>query len=74
MEIIVRKRGQITIPAHLRKKYRIEEGERLEVIETKDGILFKRNISIWDMVGSGSQFATPEEMKKLLDDLRSEDA
>ncbi|MCL4429799.1 MAG: AbrB/MazE/SpoVT family DNA-binding domain-containing protein [Chloroflexi bacterium] len=73
MEIIVRKNGQITIPICLRKKYNIEEGDRLDVIETKDGILFKRKLSIWDMVGSCSQYATAEEMNRQLDRLRHED-
>ena len=72
-EVIVIKKGQITIPVRLRKKYKIEEGTRLEVIETEEGILFKPKKSIWDLIGSGSQFATPEEMKKLLDKLREDE-
>jgi len=55
------------------QEFKIEEGTRLEVIETEDGILFKPKKSTWDLAGSGSQFATPEEMKKLLDKLREED-
>ena len=73
MEIVVRKKGRITIPVGLRKKFGIEEGTRLEVVETDEGILFQPKKSIWDMVGSGSRFATPKEMKKLLDKLREED-
>jgi AbrB family looped-hinge helix DNA binding protein len=72
-EVVVTKKGQTTIPARLRKKFKIEEGTRLEVVETEEGILFKPKKSIWDMAGAYSQFATPEEMKKLLDKLREED-
>jgi AbrB family looped-hinge helix DNA binding protein len=72
-EVVVTKKGQTTIPARLRKKFKIEEGTRLEVVETAEGILFKPKKSIWDMVGAYSQFGTPEEMKKLLDKLRKED-
>jgi hypothetical protein len=43
------------------------------VVDTEEGILFKPQRSIWDMVGAYSQFGTPEEMKKLLDKLREED-
>ena len=57
MKTVVTKKGQITIPVRLRKKYKIEEGMRLEVIKTSEGILLKPK-TIWDMVGSGSQFAT----------------
>jgi AbrB family looped-hinge helix DNA binding protein len=72
-EVVVTKKGQTTIPARLRKKFNIEEGTRLEVIETEEGILLKPMKSIWDLVGSGSAYATVEEMKKLLDELREQD-
>ena len=73
-EVVVTKKGQTTIPVRLRKKFKIEEGTRLEVVETAEGILFKPKKSIWDLIGSGSAFATPEEMKKELDKLREQDA
>ena len=72
-EVVVTRKGQTTIPARLRKKFKIEEGTRLEVVETEEGILFKPKMSTWDLAGSGAKFATPEEMKKLLDKLREED-
>lgn len=71
--MVVTRKGQTTIPAKLRVKYRIEEGTRLEVVETKEGILFKPKKSTVDLAGSGAKYATPEEMKKLLDKLREED-
>lgn len=72
-EVVVTKKGQTTIPVRLRKKYKIEEGTRLQVVDTQEGILLKPKKSIWDMIGSGSEFATVEEMNKLLDKLRHED-
>ncbi len=72
-EVVVTRKGQTTIPAKLRKKFKIEEGTRLEVVETSEGILLKPKKSIWDMAGAYSDFATPEEMNKLLDKLRHED-
>ena len=72
-EVVVTRKGQTTIPAKLRKKFKIEQGTRLEVIETKEGILFKPKLTTWDLAGSGSKFATVEEMKKRLDELRAED-
>ena len=71
-EIVVKKKGQTTIPIKIRKKLKIEEGTRLEVIETEEGILLKPKKSFWDTIGSGSEFATVEEMYKLLDKLRHE--
>jgi len=72
-EVVVTRKGQTTIPAKLRMKYKIEEGTRLEVIETEEGILFRPKKSTIDLAGSGVKYATPEEMKKLLDKLREED-
>jgi AbrB family looped-hinge helix DNA binding protein len=72
-EVVVTRKGQTTIPAKLRKKYKIQEGTRLEVIETEEGILFKPKKSTIDLAGSGGKHASPEEMKKLLDKLREED-
>jgi len=72
-EVVVTRKGQTTIPAELRRKYGIEEGTRLVVVDTGDGILFKPAPTTADLAGSGSDVATPEEMKRILDRLREED-
>ena len=71
-EVVVTRKGQITMPAKLRAKFKIEEGTRLEVVETDEGILFKPRKSTIDLAGSGAKHATPQEMKKLLGKLREE--
>lgn len=71
-EVVVTKKGQTTIPVQLRRKFRIEEGTRLEVIETSEGILFKPKKSFWDLIGSGAPYATVEEVKSELEKLRKE--
>jgi len=72
-EVVVTRKGQTTIPAQFRKKYKIQEGTRLEVTETPEGILFKPKKSTIDLAGSGAKHATPQEMKQLLNKLREED-
>ena len=72
-EVVVTRKGQTTIPVRLRKKFKIEQGTRLEVIETKEGILFKPKLTTWDLAGSGAKYATVKEMNKLLDKMRAED-
>jgi AbrB family looped-hinge helix DNA binding protein len=71
-EVVVTRKGQIAMPAKLRAKFKIEEGTRLEVVETNEGILFKPKKSTIDLAGSGARHATPQEMKKLLSKLREE--
>ncbi len=73
-EVAVTRKGQTTIPARLRAKYKIQEGTRLRVIEIEGGILLKPKKSTLDLAGSGAKYATTEEMKKLLDKLMEEDA
>lgn len=73
-EVIVTRKGQTTIPVRLRTKYNIEEGTRLEVVDTKDGILLKPKQSTLDLAGSGARYASPDEMKKLLEKIRDLDA
>ena len=72
-EIVVKQKGQITIPAKTRKKFKIEEGTKLQLIETEDSIILKPKKSFWDMLGAYSEFGTPEEVKKELEKLRHED-
>ena len=73
-EVVVTRKGQTTIPVDLRRKYRIEEGSRLEVLDTGDGVLLKPKISFFDLAGTGAKYANVKEMKDLLDKLRAEDA
>lgn len=40
-QIIVKKKGQITIPVKVRRKYNIVAGTWLEVVEKEEGILLK---------------------------------
>jgi AbrB family looped-hinge helix DNA binding protein len=72
-EVKVTRKGQTTITAELRRKYNITEGSRLLVVDVGQGILMKPSLKTSDLAGSGSNYATPEEMKKLLDKLREED-
>jgi AbrB family looped-hinge helix DNA binding protein len=70
---VVTRKGQITIPVKLRRKYKIEEGTMLDVVDTNDGILFKPKLTTMDLAGSSAKYATVEEIKKILDELRAED-
>lgn len=72
-EVTVTRKGQTTIPAKLRRKYNIVEGSRLTVVDTDQGILIRSSLETSNLAGSGSKYATPRKMKKLLDKLREED-
>lgn len=71
-EVKVTRKGQTTIPIHIRKKYNLVEGSRLKVKDVGDGILLIPQKNILDLAGSGSG-ADVETLKRRLDALRQED-
>jgi len=73
-EVTVTRKGQITIPVELRRKFRIEEGSKVMVVEENGKIVVKRLPSIFDLAGSGSGRGDVNELKKMLDRMREEDA
>ncbi|KPV62944.1 MAG: Repressor-like protein SSo7c4 [Candidatus Bathyarchaeota archaeon BA2] len=74
MENIVKvtRRGQTTIPAELREKLGIKEGDELMVEATEKGILFKPIRKLEDCAGIYSKYGNVEEIKKEIDRLREE--
>jgi AbrB family looped-hinge helix DNA binding protein len=73
-EVLVTRKGQITIPAELRRKFGIEEGSRVEVVEEEGVIVIRKLQSIFDLAGSGAGKGDVNELKRILDRMREEDA
>ena len=73
-EVSVTKKGQVTIPVELRRKFHIEESSRVQIIEKNDDIVIKKCPSILDLAGASAGKANIEELKKELDQMRNEDA
>lgn len=72
-EVAVTKKGQITIPVEIRKKFGIEERSKVEVVEEKGKIVIRKRLSIFDLAGSGSGKGDVKELKRVLDKMREED-
>jgi antitoxin PrlF len=70
----VTKKGQITIPVEIRRKFGIEESSKVEVVEEEGKIVIKKRPSIFDLAGSGAGKGSVEELKSMLDQMREEDA
>ena len=68
----VTRRGQTTIPAEIRQKLDIKEGDELFVEATDQGVFFKPIPRLEDMAGVDAKYGTPEEIKKQIDKLREE--
>ena len=60
----VTKKGQVTIPSTMRKKYRIAEGATVAFEETSEGLLIKSLPDIVDSAGKLSMYARADEVLK----------
>jgi AbrB family looped-hinge helix DNA binding protein len=70
--VVLTRKGQTTIPKDLRQKYGLNEGAKLDVIDTGTGVLFRKAVSTVDLIGSSTR--TYQEMKREIDRIRREDA
>jgi len=67
------RKGQITIPIEIRKKLGLTEGTEIKFEVENEYAKIYKSPTIFDLAGSGSKSATPEEMKLLLEKLRAQD-
>ncbi len=70
--VTVTRKGQTTIPKEMREKYDMSQGAKLQVIDTGDGVMFRKAQSTIDLIGSSKR--TFDEMRRRLDEIRREDA
>jgi len=70
---VVTRKGQVTIPVELRRKFHLEEKSRVQIFEKNGEIVIKKCPSFYDLAGTGAGEATVEELKKELDEMREED-
>jgi len=73
MEVLVTRKGQITLPVSLRRKYGIEEGMKMIVQDSDSGIILKVLPRIEDLAGIDAGKLTVEKAFEILDKMRSED-
>jgi AbrB family looped-hinge helix DNA binding protein len=73
MEVLVTRKGQITVPVSLRRKYGIEEGMKMIVEDSGSGIVLKVVPRIEDLAGIDAGKITVEKAFEILDKMRSED-
>jgi len=73
-EMSVTKKGQVTIPVELRRKFHIEENSKVQIVEKNGEIVIKKCLSIFDLAGASAGEADVEELKRELDQMRDEDA
>jgi antitoxin PrlF len=73
LEVLVTRKGQVTIPIELRRKYGIEEGMKMTVEDSDVGIVLKVIPRVEDLVGAYTGKISCQEAINMLDKMRSED-
>ena len=73
MEVLVTRKGQVTVPIELRRKYGIEEGMKMIVEDCGSGITLKVVPRLEDLVGIDAGKIDLEKTLEKLDKMRSED-
>ena len=73
MEVLVTRKGQVTVPISLRRKYGIEKGMKMIVEDCGSGIILKVVPRLEDLVGIDSGKIDLEKTLEKLDKMRSED-
>lgn len=66
-------KGQIIIPARIRKKYGLKKGEKLVFIEEKDSVIIKPRTKLTDLCGSVKPEYSMEEADKMIEEMRKDD-
>ena len=73
MEVLVTRKGQVTVPISLRRKYGIEKGMKMIVEDCGSGIILKVVPRLEDLVGIDAGKIDLEKTLEKLDKMRSED-
>jgi AbrB family looped-hinge helix DNA binding protein len=72
-EVLVTRKGQITIPIALRRKYGIKQGMKMTVQDSSSGIVLQVVPRIEDLAGIDAGKISVEKAKEMLDKMRAED-
>jgi AbrB family looped-hinge helix DNA binding protein len=72
-EVLVTRKGQITVPIALRRKYGIKEGMKITVEDSGTNIVLKVTPGFEDCIGSYAGKIDPKKAAEELDKMRSED-
>ena len=71
--VLVTRKGQVTVPIAMRRKYGIKEGMKMLVEDSGSGIILKIVPRLADLVGVDSGKIDVQKTLEKLDKMRSED-
>ena len=72
-EVLVTRKGQITVPISLRRKYGIKEGMKITIKDSESGIILTVVPRFEDLIGADAGKIDLKKAILQLDKMRSED-
>ena len=72
-EVLVTRKGQITVPIALRRKYGIKQGMKITVQDSGSSIVLQVIPRFEDLIGIDAGKIDPKKAIEMLDKMRSED-
>ena len=72
-EVSVTRKGQITVPVALRRKYNIERGTKIKVEDSGSSIVLSVIPKLEDLAGIDAGKVSLEKALEILEKMRSED-
>ena len=72
-EVLVTRKGQITVPISLRRKYGIKEGMKITIKDSESGIILTVVPRFEDLIGADAGKIDLKKAIEQLDKMRSED-
>lgn len=72
-EVVVTRKGQITIPVKYRRRYALKEGSKLIVAESREGVLLKPVTPLEDLAGIDAGKISLIDALRIIDKMRIQD-
>lgn len=72
-EVVVTRKGQITIPVKYRRRYALKEGSKLIVTESREGVLLKPVTPLEDLAGIDAGKISLIDALRIIDKMRIQD-
>ncbi len=73
MDVLVTRKGQVTLPVALRRKYGIKQGMTVTIEDSPTGISLKVTPRFVDLIGIDAERFNVKKTLARLDQIRSED-
>lgn len=73
VDVLVTRKGQVTVPVAFRRKFGIKEGMKVSMVETASGVMITVAPTFYDLIGADADKKDLQKTLEKLDKMRAED-